>query len=98
MRAYTDLRRHAMGDALAEPRASGAVAADVFLTPPLWGLASSGPYLHDARAAGVEDAILAHGGEGASARDAYLALDVPVRGDLRVFLATLTRARRLEVP
>lgn len=32
-------------------------------TPPLWGIALSGPYLHDGRAATMEDAIRLHGGE-----------------------------------
>lgn len=98
VRAYTDLRRHAMGSGLADARATDALGPDVFRTPPLWGLAATGPYLHDARAGSVEDAILAHGGEAQAARDAYAALADVERGDLRLFLATLTRARRLEVP
>lgn len=97
VRAYSDLRRHRMGDALAERNAAG-MLDDAFVTRPLWGLAAAGPYLHDARAAGVEDAILAHGGEAQGARDAYAALAELDRGELRLFLATLTRARRLEVP
>lgn len=32
-------------------------------TPPLWGIALSAPYLHDGRAATLEDAIRLHGGE-----------------------------------
>lgn len=92
VRAYTDLRRHAMGAALADAE------TDTFVTPALWGLAARAPYLHDARAGSVEDAIMAHGGEAQSARDAYAALADVDRGDLRMFLATLTRARRLEVP
>ncbi len=92
VRAYTDLRRHAMGAALAD------ADTDSFVTPALWGLSVRAPYLHDARAGSVEDAIMAHGGEAQSARDAYAALADVDRGDLRMFLATLTRTRRLEVP
>ncbi|MFO0685126.1 MAG: di-heme oxidoredictase family protein [Sandaracinus sp.] len=97
VRAYTDLRRHAMGAALADPRAVDAHETDAFVTPPLWGCASAAPYLHDGRAGSIEDAILAHGGEAQAARDAYDALGYTERGELRLFLATLVRARRLEV-
>lgn len=89
-RAYTDLRRHDVGTA--DARGSGR-----FVTPPLWGLMRSGPYLHDGRAPTVEDAILLHGGEAQAARDAYAALSDAERAPLRVFLAGLTRARRIEV-
>ena len=32
------------------------------MTPPLWGVADSAPYMHDGRAATLEEAILAHEG------------------------------------
>lgn len=95
LRLYSDLRRHAMGSQLAEPRAEQGVPADVFVTPPLWGLAHSRPYLHDGRAPTIEDAILLHGGEALDARDAYARLDDEDRAPLRVFLSSLVRARRL---
>ena len=31
-------------------------------TPPLWGVADSAPYMHDGRAANLEQAIVMHGG------------------------------------
>lgn len=92
---FSDLKRHDLGAGLAEPRADRGVPGTLFLTRPLWGLARSGPYLHDGRAATIEDAILAHGGEAQASRDAYAALDDPKRGTLRVFLTSLTRAKRL---
>jgi CxxC motif-containing protein (DUF1111 family) len=58
-------------------------------------VARSRPYLHDARAALLEDAILQHGGEAQGARDAYAALGDPDRGALRLLLTTLTRAPRM---
>lgn len=96
--AYSDLRRHDMGDGLAEAHADRGAPAREFVTPPLWGLARSRPYLHDGRAPTVEDAILLHGGEAAAARDAYAALDEPARSAVRVFLAGFTRARRMIAP
>ncbi len=95
--AYTDLRRHDMGPALAEPVAEhlpdGAdpIPGHIWLTRPLWGLADTGPYLHDGRAPTVHDAILAHGGDAEASRAAYRALDPAEQGALRAFLMTLTR-------
>jgi len=94
---YSDLRRHDMGAALAEPRVDRGVAGSLFLTRPLWGVARSGPYMHDGRAATVEDAILLHGGEAQAARDAYAKLLDSQRAPVRVFLASLSRAKRLVV-
>jgi len=95
---YSDLKRHAMGPALAESREDAGVAADVFLTPPLWGIARSRPYLHDGRAPTLEDAILLHGGEAEESRDAFAALEENDRAPLRVFLTSLTRGERLVSP
>ena len=71
------------------------VPGNLFLTRPLWGVARSRPYLHDGRAPTLEDAILQHGGEAQAARDAYAALGDPERGSVRVFLTSLSRAKRL---
>jgi hypothetical protein len=98
VRMYSDLKRHRMGDALAEPRGHDGAAADEYITPPLWGIARSRPYLHDGRAPTLEDAILLHGGEAQASRDAYAALDDAGRGPLRVFLTSLVRATRLVTP
>ncbi|TKD09255.1 di-heme oxidoredictase family protein [Polyangium fumosum] len=95
---YSDLKRHDMGPGLAEKQADRGVRPGTFLTRPLWGVARSRPYLHDARAPTLEDAILLHGGEAQAARDAFAALSESERADLRVFLTSLTRARRLSVP
>ena len=95
---YSDLKRHDMGDALAESKIDRGVGPRFFLTRPLWGIARSRPYLHDARTPMLEEAILAHGGEAESARNAFVALSEPERAGLRVFLTSLTRARRLLVP
>jgi hypothetical protein len=97
MRAFlfSDLRRHDMGPGLAEPRGDRGVAGSLFMTRRLWGVARSGPYLHDGRAPTLEDAVLAHGGEAKFARDAFAALDDVDRGSIRVFLTSLTRAKRM---
>jgi hypothetical protein len=92
---FSDLRRHSMGSRLSDTRPQDGIEADFWVTPPLWGLVRSGPYLHDGRAPSVEEAILAHDGEGLAAREAYAALSVEERYDVRLYLASLTRAVRL---
>ncbi len=95
--AFTDLRRHDMGEALADPYdealplSPDVIPGNVWLTRSLWGLADTGPYLHDGRAPTVHDAIKWHGGEALSSRDAYLALSEEDQGALRLFLMSLTR-------
>ena len=59
-------------------------------TPPLWGVANSAPYLHDGRAATLEQAIQYHGGEGQRAAEAFRTLKPDERKDLIQFLNSLT--------
>lgn len=95
--AFTDLRRHDLGPALADPRPErlpdglAPVPPSVWLTRSLWGLADTAPYLHDGRAQTVDAAIEWHGGEAAASRDAWRALPEAQRADLRLFLLSLTR-------
>lgn len=97
---FSDLKRHDMGPALADPHEglAGEPPPGTFLTRPLWGMAESPPYLHDGRAATIPEAILAHGGEAEASREAFDALDEDERADLHVFLLSLSRAPRLRVP
>ncbi len=97
VRLFSDLRRHEMGSELATPMSQGSIPTTVFLTRPLWGLAETAPYLHDGRAPTVDDAIRLHGGEASEARDAYVALSDDERADLRIFLLSMTRHRRLGI-
>jgi CxxC motif-containing protein (DUF1111 family) len=87
--AYTDLLLHDMGPALADGVEQGVATGSEFRTQPLWGVVAVAPYLHDGRASTLDEAIRAHGGEGAAARDAYAALGAAERDDVLVFLASL---------
>jgi CxxC motif-containing protein (DUF1111 family) len=98
VRLFSDLKRHDLGKENAEARADRGVAGNLFLTRPLWGIERSRPYLHDAHAPTLEDAILLHGGEAQKSRDAYAAMADAERAPIRVFLMTLTRGRRMTVP
>lgn len=95
---FSDLKRHAMGPALADRHDNEqGIGRDVFLTRPLWGLAETAPYLHDGSAATIPEAILAHGGEAQRARDAFAALPAPEQADLHLFLLSLTREPKVRV-
>ena len=80
---YSDLLLHAVVKPLPE---AGGGEPRVFRTPPLWGVVSTAPYLHDGRAATLEDAILAHDGEAERARKRYELLDANQRLQLQAFL------------
>jgi CxxC motif-containing protein (DUF1111 family) len=58
-------------------------------TAPLWGVADSGPYLHDGRARTYQDAIEAHGGEAEDVTARYKALSPQDRDAIHAFLDTL---------
>ncbi len=58
----------------------------MFLTENLWGVGSTGPYLHDGRATTLTEAILEHGGEAQVSRDNYVKLTVAQRNDVLAFL------------
>lgn len=89
-RPYTDLRLHDMGPALADGIREGAARPADFKTPPLWGVARTGPpYLHDGRAATLEDAIAAHAGEAEPVARAWRQLSPTDRLRLIAFLQSL---------
>jgi len=117
VRLFGDLKRHAMGAQLSDAQptpvraASGralvldgapvSIAEAVFLTAELWGVGNTGPWLHDGRAASLEEAILLHGvdappppgspdrSEAQEARDAFAALTPSERTDVVEFLRSL---------
>lgn len=98
LKAYTDLLLHNMGPELADGLAFGQPQASIleqpttveeFRTQPLWGVSLHPPFLHDGRADTLEDAILAHGGEGDASRQAFQGLTAAEQADLIAFLESL---------
>jgi CxxC motif-containing protein (DUF1111 family) len=61
-------------------------------TAPLWGVADSGPYLHDGRAADLDQAIQLHGGEASGVSEQYKALSPSDKLSIISFLKTLRAA------
>jgi CxxC motif-containing protein (DUF1111 family) len=92
---YTDLLLHDMGEALSDERPTYSAVGSEWRTPPLWGIGripevnGHDRLMHDGRARGVAEAILHHGGEGANARDAFMALASDERRKLVEFVESL---------
>jgi CxxC motif-containing protein (DUF1111 family) len=86
--AYTDLLLHDMGPALADICLGGAEPSE-FRTEPLMGIQFRARYLHDGRAATIDQAIRMHDGEGARARDRYTTLAPQLRATLVQFVSSL---------
>lgn len=86
---YSDLLLHDMGEALADGVPMGLATGSEYRTQPLWGLAATGPYLHDGRADTIDEAIRHHGGEAKASKEAYEALSDAEREDLLAFLRSL---------
>ncbi|NTX60393.1 thiol oxidoreductase [Myxococcus sp. CA051A] len=92
---YSDLLLHDLGDALADGREDFLASGREWRTAPLWGLGRArevsghSRLLHDGRARTPLEAILWHGGEAASAREAVRALSKGERDALVAFLDSL---------
>jgi di-heme oxidoreductase (putative peroxidase) len=86
---YSDLLVHDMGPGLADGISAGSASGSEWRTMPLWRLAERTKFLHDARAATLDDAIAAHGGQAAAAATAFSALPASDRSALLEFLGCI---------
>ena len=95
IRPYTDLLLHDMGPELADGRPDFLADGQEWRTQPLWGIGMIRTVnkhqflLHDGRARNIEEAILWHGGEAQSSREAFKSLKKQERDDLLRFLERL---------
>jgi hypothetical protein len=85
---FTDFKRHDLGPNFHERNYDGTTQT-MFLTRPLWGVGSTGPYGHDGRSISLDAVILRHGGESQRSRDAYAALTGENSAALIAFLNSL---------
>ncbi len=85
---YTDFKRHDLGANFYERNWDGTMQT-LFLTRPLWGVGTTGPYGHDGRSITLNDVILRHGGESQASRDKYAALKSNEQIALQTFLNSL---------
>jgi RNA polymerase sigma factor (sigma-70 family) len=97
---YSDLLLHDMGQSLSDPVGSygleGPNIARVkppkpreWRTPPLWGYRDSGPYLHDGRAQGLDEAVAFHDGQARASARQFFSLSWRERAQVEVFLKSL---------
>ena len=103
--AYTDLKRHNLCDppdhpdpirflcneqlAQDRPEEDGRPGSEFFLTRKLWDVGNSGPYGHRGDLTTITQAIIVHGGEARTARDAFVALPTEDKAAIITFLKTL---------
>jgi len=93
---FSDFKRHDVGPGLADSKPFNQIGANQFITPPLWGLRDSKPYLHDGRAPTIRDAILGHGGgDDAASVNAFRALSSDNQNKVVEFLNSLGRVEDL---
>ena len=85
---YSDFPLHDMGS-LGDGIAQGAATTTQMRTAPLWGLSSRSLLLHDGRASSIEAAVLAHDGQGKTARDRFASLNSAARAAVLAFLNSL---------
>lgn len=89
---YTDLLLHDMGTDLADGITDGEAMSRDWRTPALIGLRFVKTYLHDSRAASLEQAVLLHDGPGSEAAPsvaAFKALSAADQATLLAFLKSL---------
>lgn len=68
---------------------SGPARPNEWRTPPLWGIATSAPYMHDGRSPTLEQAILEHGGEAESSASKFNRLSDAQKNQLIKYLQSL---------
>jgi len=85
---FSDFKRHDVGASFYERNWDGTMQT-TFLTRPLWGVASTGPWGHDGRSMTLDDVIRRHGGEALASRNAYLALPPGGQSAIDAFLNSL---------
>ncbi|WP_254303998.1 di-heme oxidoredictase family protein [Shewanella sp. VB17] len=92
---FTDMLLHDMGEGLSDDRPDFLADGNEWRTRPLWGIGltqtvnPSAGFLHDGRAATLEEAILWHGGEALTSRDEFMALNIDERKQVIAFLRSL---------
>lgn len=95
IRPFTDMLLHDMGPGLADNLSEGSASGSEWRTAPLWnigltaGVSGGEAYLHDGRARSIEEAILWHGGEGETSKQAFLGMSAADRAALVRFIKSL---------
>jgi CxxC motif-containing protein (DUF1111 family) len=92
---FTDLLLHDMGPGLADNRPEARASGSEWRTAPLWGIGLTQQvsghtyFLHDGRARSILEAVLWHGGEAQTQRDAVVEMPTADRDALIAYLESL---------
>lgn len=86
---YADFKRHDLGPEFHETNFDGVTVQRLFMTEPLWGVASTAPYGHDGRSSTLQNVIARHGGEAAQSRANFQNLSEAKQRAVLDFLGTL---------
>lgn len=86
---YSDLLLHDVWPESFRGMSEPGAGPGVYRTPPLWGIRTTAPYLHDGRASGLRAAILLHDGEARGVRKAFETLPIAEKSALIAFLNDL---------
>jgi hypothetical protein len=104
---YSDLLLHDLGQSLSDSGSSyGLDGPDTpegprpreWRTPPLWGFRDSGPYLHDGRAQGLEEAVAFHDGQAGNSAHRFFSLSWRERAQVEAFLKSLVAPSAAAAP
>jgi len=92
---FTDMLLHDLGEGLADNRRDFTATGNEWKTRPLWGIGltktvnPAAGFLHDGRAANIEEAVLWHGGEAEKIIDNFKILSLSEREQLVAFVMSL---------
>lgn len=86
---YSDLLLHRVWPPSFRGMGEPGAGPGVYRTPPLWGIRTTPPYLHDGRASNLRTAIRLHDGEARATRNAFEALADADKAALIAFLEDL---------
>jgi hypothetical protein len=104
---YSDLLLHDMGQSLSDlgstygldgPDTPEAPKPREWRTPPLWGYRDSGPYLHDGRAQGLEEAVAFHSGQAQASAHRFFSRSWRERAQVEAFLKSLVAPSAAAAP
>jgi hypothetical protein len=93
---WSDFRRHDMGAEDCDSKNFNQIGACFFMTPPLWGIRGTAPYLHDGRAKTLLDSVLLHGGgDDVASVNAFKALSADDQSKIVEFMGSLGRQENI---